>query len=274
MNNHVQLDTMKPLASSLSQQRDDVNKDTGYRGPYLFSLLKGVEAELAGNVYMQICRSYEVLCEDAEVAGLFKFGNPMFLPCIFGPYLMVCGAIKRENAQAEPFTPSLPMFPGRGMGILKIVDSTATTGKLPEPHLVPHSPDNGLLRFGECFSVKLQKTRDERQHPVVVNFVYNYTTIQSLTVSSSLLRGELASWTCHAGLGRLPFEGCVGGYVELDTVEGKLVIWADRRMVHVNLRPKNITVQVDEKGDTVLCKDKPILSIIDFDWAGVADEVP
>lgn len=43
-------------------------------------------------------------------------------------------------------------------------------------------------------------------------------------------------------------------------------------MVHVNLRPKNITVQVDEKGDTVLCKDKPILSIIDFDWAGVADE--
>lgn len=97
MNNHVQLDTMKPLASSLSQQRsvstanefnirDDVNKDTGYRGPYLFSLLKGVEAELAGNVYMQICRSYEVLCEDAEVAGLFKFGNPMFLPCIFGMY--------------------------------------------------------------------------------------------------------------------------------------------------------------------------------------------
>ncbi|KAG8783397.1 hypothetical protein FRC15_005267 [Serendipita sp. 397] len=92
----------------------DVVKTINYGGGHLVLILEEFKVESTGDAYMQICRSYEGLCGDAKNESLLKFGNPTFLLCILGPYLMVCGAVKRENVHVEPLTPFLPMFPGFG----------------------------------------------------------------------------------------------------------------------------------------------------------------
>jgi hypothetical protein len=53
-------------------------------GGSLVLLLEEFKMESTGDVYMQICRSYEVLCGEANNERLLKFGNPVFLLCVFG----------------------------------------------------------------------------------------------------------------------------------------------------------------------------------------------
>ena len=62
-----------------------VAKAIPYKGDYLVLMLEGFENEDEdgdGDIYMQICRAYEVLCEDPKVEPF----NPVFLLCILGMY--------------------------------------------------------------------------------------------------------------------------------------------------------------------------------------------
>jgi hypothetical protein len=77
----------------------------------------------------------------------------------------------------------------------------------------------------------------------------------------------------------------LGGWKELDTFEGKLdtkeqavrkkleeiiKLLQEQKMVHADLRPKNIMIKVDENGGIT---DEPTLSVIDFDWSGKVGKV-
>ena len=86
--------TEYPLSASVSVSRvketggrPDVAKTISYDGGNLVLLLE--EFNLGdGDVYMQICRAYEVLCGGAKVEHLVKFGNPIFLLCVLGVHQM------------------------------------------------------------------------------------------------------------------------------------------------------------------------------------------
>jgi len=65
--------------------RPDVAKTISYEGGNLVLMLEEFKNE-HGDIYMQICRVYEVLCEDPKVECLLEFGNPVFLLCILGMY--------------------------------------------------------------------------------------------------------------------------------------------------------------------------------------------
>ena len=63
----------------------DVARAIQWSGGTLVLMLEEFKNEV-GDSYMQICRSYEVLCGDPKVKRLVDFGNPMFLLCILGIY--------------------------------------------------------------------------------------------------------------------------------------------------------------------------------------------
>ena len=65
--------------------RPDVARSILWSGGTLVLMLEEFINEV-GDSYMQICRSYEVLCGDPKVKLLVEFGNPMFLLCILGMY--------------------------------------------------------------------------------------------------------------------------------------------------------------------------------------------
>jgi len=65
--------------------RLDVAKTIPYEGGILVLMLGKFKNE-HGDIYMQICREYEVLCEDPKVEHLVGFGNPVFLLCILAMY--------------------------------------------------------------------------------------------------------------------------------------------------------------------------------------------
>ena len=144
-----------------------------------------------------------------------------------------------------------------------------------------------------CFLAKLRKADEEVQ--VVVKFVYNYSGTYGKATHEYLHRFELAprlysAVDLHRGLvmvvmEHLGFQEGIGGWVELDTFEKKLDIMAgavrkkldtiisclqEQKMVHADLRPKNIMVQVD--GQRRMTKDEPVLSVIDFDWSGTVGD--
>ncbi|KAG8824328.1 hypothetical protein FRC18_010548 [Serendipita sp. 400] len=322
----------------------DVVKTINYGGGHLALILEEFKVESTGDAYMRICRSYEVLCGDAKNESLLKFGNPTFLLCILGPYLMVCGAVKRKNVHVEPLTPLLPMFPGFGtegrvmqlahclralkegtdklrefwqdVGIIKDANEMVTADSLPEPYLVSGCPDNGLLRFDDwrgTFESRMRDRNDSNKHPnflakirkgdecekqVVVKFIYNYsgtygTAVHEYLHSIGLAPALYLVKPLHCGLVMVvmeylrPEDG-TGGWVELDKFEGslntkehvvreKLEMIIKRlqkqKMVHADLRPTNIMIKVDGKGDMMIDENEPILSVVDFDWAGRAGEV-
>ncbi|PVG00642.1 hypothetical protein CPB86DRAFT_700905 [Serendipita vermifera] len=147
------------------------------------------------------------------------------------------------------------------------------------------------------FLAKLHKAGDESQRQVVVKFVYNYSGTYGATVHQYLYDLGLAphlycAENLHRGLvmvvmEHLSFEEGTGGWVELDTFEGKLDAMADvvrtkleniiellqrRKMVHADLRPRNIMVKVDGSRDIILHENQPLLYVVDFDWAGMVGE--
>ncbi|PVF91267.1 hypothetical protein CPB86DRAFT_745831, partial [Serendipita vermifera] len=80
----------------------------------------------------------------------------------------------------------------------------------------------------------------------------------------------------------LAFEEGIGGLGRIIQVsmepwnQGRceiITLLQGQKMVHVDLRPKNIMVKVDENGDMVMSGDEPILSVIDFDWSGIVGDV-
>jgi hypothetical protein len=81
-----------PLSAKVSTAMEsgarlDVAKSIPFKeGHLLLLLLKEFEGETLGDVYMQICRAYEVLCGETRNAPLLKFGNPVFLLCVLGRY--------------------------------------------------------------------------------------------------------------------------------------------------------------------------------------------
>jgi len=68
-----------------SGARPDVAKTISYEGGALVLMLEVFRDE-DGDAYMQVCRAYEVLCEDPKIERLVKFGNPVFLLCVVGMY--------------------------------------------------------------------------------------------------------------------------------------------------------------------------------------------
>jgi hypothetical protein len=161
----------------------------------------------------------------------------------------------------------------------------------------PMNDDKNLDKV-PCFLANLRKAENDQQVPVVVKFVYNYIGTYGTVVHEYLHRCGLAprlysAKNLHSGLvmvvmEHLAFEEGIGGWVELDKFERKLGNKADavrkkleeivdllqgQKMVHTDLRPKNIMVKVDKDGDIVMSEDKPILSLIDFDWSGMVDDV-
>jgi len=147
-----------------------------------------------------------------------------------------------------------------------------------------------------CFMAKLRnKSGDDVQ--VVVKFVYNYSGTYGSATHESLHRLGLAprlysAVHLHRGLvmvvmEHLAFRDGIGGWVELDTFENRLGDRADavrkkleeiidclqgQKMVHADMRPKNIMVNVDGQRGMVMSESKPVLKMIDFDWAGMVGE--
>ena len=68
-----------------SGARPDVARLIRWKEGDLVLLLEEFQNEV-GDSYMQIARSYEVLCGNPKVEQLMKFGNPMFLLCVQGMY--------------------------------------------------------------------------------------------------------------------------------------------------------------------------------------------
>jgi len=156
-----------------------------------------------------------------------------------------------------------------------------------------HIPKN--LDKPPCFLAKLCKASNEVQ--VVVKFVYNHSGTYGENVHEYLYQLGLAprlysAVNLHCGLvmvvmEHLTFKEGVGGWVELDTFENKLGSMAgavrkklekiidslqDKKMVHADLRPKNIMIQVDKDRHITMSENEPVLSLIDFDWAGTVGE--
>jgi hypothetical protein len=146
------------------------------------------------------------------------------------------------------------------------------------------------------FLARIHNANESRR--VVVKFVYNYSGTYGEAVHKYLHDLGLAPFlhsaeTLHRGLvmvvmEHLAFEEGTGGWVELDDFEGKLgtneaavrtklerIIdrLQSNRMVHADLRPKNIMIKVGPNRDIVMAEDEPILSVIDFDWGGLVGEV-
>jgi hypothetical protein len=67
-----------------SVARPDVVKTIDREGGPLVLVLEEFKMESEGDVYMQICRSYEVLCGEARNERLVNFGYPVFLLCVLG----------------------------------------------------------------------------------------------------------------------------------------------------------------------------------------------
>jgi hypothetical protein len=142
------------------------------------------------------------------------------------------------------------------------------------------------------FLGKLHKAGKDVQ--VVVKFVYSYSGTYGTAVHQFLHGLGLAprlysAVDLHRGLvmvvmERLDFQEGAGGWVELGTFEkrlGDLAVPVRRKldqilarlqgqgMVHADMRPKNIMVKVDGQGRLTMLKGEPVLSLIDFDWAGL-----
>jgi hypothetical protein len=145
------------------------------------------------------------------------------------------------------------------------------------------------------FLAKIHKANES--HEVVVKFVYNYSGTYGQAVHEYLHGLGLApslysAKRLHRGLvmvvmEHLTFKEDTGGWVELDSFEGKLgtdetavrkklenIIdcLQSNKMVHADLRPKNIMIKVDRKRGIIMAEGEPTLSVIDFDWAGPVDE--
>jgi len=77
---HISISNVKE-----SGARPDVAKTIPYDGGSLVVMLEEFNNE-HGDIYMQICRVYEVLCAHPKVQRMVEFGNPVFLLCILGTY--------------------------------------------------------------------------------------------------------------------------------------------------------------------------------------------
>ena len=146
-----------------------------------------------------------------------------------------------------------------------------------------------------CFRATLHKDRHDVQ--VVVKFIYHYKGTYGKAVHEYLHGLTLAprlysAVNLHPGLVMvvmeyLGFEEGIGGWVELDTLEHRMDDIATpvrkkietiidylqgQEMVHADLRPKNIMIQVDAQRHIVTSANEPVLSLIDFDWAGTVGE--
>ena len=85
---HIELQLETSTATE-SGARIDAGKSIPFEGGNLLALLEEFKGESLGEVYMQICRAYEVYCEEAKNESLLKFGNPAFLLCVLGRYQSV-----------------------------------------------------------------------------------------------------------------------------------------------------------------------------------------
>jgi hypothetical protein len=164
-------------------------------------------------------------------------------------------------------------------------------GTFESPMHIDRSPDKA-----PCFLARLHKAGIDVK--VVVKFVYNYSGTYGTAVHQFLHGLGLAprlysAVDLHRGLvmvvmEHLDFREGTGGWVELGAFEKRLGNMADavrskleriiallqeKRMVHADLRPKNIMVKVDGQHRMIMSKDEPVLSLIDFDWAGMVGEV-
>jgi hypothetical protein len=79
----------KPSTATESGARLDMAKSLPFGRGLLLPLLEEFKGELTGDVYMQICRAFEIWCAQATNTRLLKFGNPAFLLCILGRYQIV-----------------------------------------------------------------------------------------------------------------------------------------------------------------------------------------
>jgi hypothetical protein len=145
------------------------------------------------------------------------------------------------------------------------------------------------------FLAEVHNANEPRQ--VLVKFVYNYSGTYGEVVHRHLQDLGLApvlycAETLHRGLvmvvmEHLTFEEGTGGWMELDSFEGKLganetavrnkleeIIGClqSKEMVHADLRPKNIMIKVDRNRDISMAEGEPTLSVIDFDWGGLVGE--
>jgi hypothetical protein len=84
---HVEYSLSGSISTSVKESgsRPDIAK-TIFKGS-LVLMLQGFKLE-EGDIYMQICRAFEVLSEQAKFKHLLKFGNPVFLLCVLGMYQM------------------------------------------------------------------------------------------------------------------------------------------------------------------------------------------
>lgn len=199
------------------------------------------------------------------------------------------------------------------MGVTSGADEKLTIDKTPKQHPdcpdngllrfddwegIFESPMDDKRNSGKppCFLATLRK--GDVKVSVVVKFVYSYTGTYGKATHEYLhglgLAPQLYSAVnLHRGLvmvimEHLAFQKGIGGWVELETFEKRLGTMAgavrkkldkiidllqDQNMVHADLRPKNIMVQVDKHHQITMSETEPALSLVDFDWAGTVDEV-
>ncbi|PVF91765.1 hypothetical protein CPB86DRAFT_878326 [Serendipita vermifera] len=89
------------------------------------------------------------------------------------------------------------------------------------------------------------------------------------------VRAVMEHLTSKEGVELETFKGKLG--VKVDVVRRKLnsivELLQDDKMVHDDIRPKNIMIKVDQTGKIVMGKDGPALYMVDFDWSGKVGKV-
>lgn len=79
--------SIQPKFSSAKESSASVAKGINTKeGGDLILLLEVFKLEPTEDVYMEVCRTFEVYVEDKKNTSLLKFGTPMFLLCILGLY--------------------------------------------------------------------------------------------------------------------------------------------------------------------------------------------
>ncbi|KAG8946954.1 hypothetical protein FRC04_011249 [Tulasnella sp. 424] len=296
-----------------------------------------VEIGTGDDVYMQMSRTYQLHVENVrkENPSLFKQGVPVFLLCVLGPMLLICGGFHDTNSTiVEPLVEPCLMFGdclhvrqealARKLFALKQAFDTlrsrsrsdgATTN--PHPAGVPRVYTTYTTEDNTERSLTFLRTMEESlsQHPL---FIAAEDLLDSSTHRLVKLVGKDYGVGAHRLLaerqfapklyGQKSLESAPTAYImeylsppthtqsgwvtlfkffKLDdlasqyshaiwnTLDRILTMMEEAKVVHGDLRPNNVLLEVDSD-DTPVCsgeEQEVNLRVVDFDWAGQSGEV-
>ncbi|KAG9042169.1 hypothetical protein FS837_011189 [Tulasnella sp. UAMH 9824] len=291
-----------------------------------------VEAGTGHDAYMQVVCDYQLFIKKSreQNSPLFKQGAPVFLLCLFGPILLICGGFHdTKSIIVEPLAKACLLFDdllhnrqevlARQLFALKnAVDTLSNRCQVDEinshPAGVPrvyknYKPEDGPEQ-SMTFSRPLESCHPrsllfiaKEQDPAVeklVKLAHTYgTEVHRLLAKNhfapvlyghSSLQGAPTAYVMEF---LRPNTDGKSGWVTLweffkskeratrylkaiETTLGRiLTVMEEAGMVHGDLRPNNIMLQVDSDGTPANTREEEgaNLRVVDFDWAGKSGSV-